>query len=76
MSDMLWGGRFEGSIDPEMLRLTSSIDVDIELLEQDARVTKAHARVLVARGLLEETELPAIDKACDAIVEEWNAGDL
>jgi argininosuccinate lyase len=73
---MLWGGRFEGSIDPEMLRLTSSIDVDIELLEQDARVTKAHARVLVARKLLDASDLSVIDKACDAIVEEWHAGDL
>ncbi len=50
---MLWGGRFSGPPDEAMLRLTTSIGVDIRLLEQDLAATRAHARVLAAAGLLE-----------------------
>ncbi|MGH2750699.1 MAG: argininosuccinate lyase [Actinomycetota bacterium] len=73
---MLWGGRFAGGPSDEMLRLTASIGVDLALLECDARATKAHARVLVAAGLLEPDALVRIDDALDALVEEWRAGGL
>jgi argininosuccinate lyase len=76
MSDMLWGGRFESGPHPEMIRITSSIDVDIRLLEQDVRVTKAHARTLVKAGLLDASELSAIDAVCDSLPAEWKAGSL
>ncbi len=76
MSEMLWGGRFAASPSEEMLRLTSSIGIDIRLLEQDVAATKAHARVLVKAGLLEPSELPSLDAVCDSIVAEWRAGRL
>jgi len=59
-----------------MLRLTRSIDVDVRLLPQDVRVTKAHARALVAAKLLEEPALARIDGACDELMAEWEAGSL
>src|SRR5688500_19852033 len=40
MSDMLWGGRVDSGPHPEMLRLTSSMGVDIRLLEQE--IGRAH----------------------------------
>lgn len=76
MSDMLWGGRFASGPHPEMIRMTSSIDVDIRLLEHDVKVTKAHARTLVKAGLLDAQELPAIDAVCDSLPAEWKAGSL
>ena len=76
MSDMLWGGRFESGPHPEMMRITSSMAVDIRLLEQDAAVTKAHARTLVKAGLLEFADLSSIDAVLDSLVAEYRAGRL
>src|SRR5687767_13992068 len=73
---MLWSGRFDSGPHPEMLRLTSSMGVDIRLLEQDAAVTKAHARTLVKAGLLEAEHLSSIDAVLDSLVAEWKAGRL
>ena len=73
---MLWGGRFSGAPDADMLRLTSSLDVDLRLLPYDCRVTKAHARTLVAAGLLEERDLTEVDRVCDELVDEWERGVL
>ena len=73
---MLWGGRFAAGPDPELMRMSSSMSVDIRLLEQDARVTKAHARTLVKAGLLDAEDLPSIDAVCDSLVAEWRAGKL
>lgn len=73
---MLWGGRFATEPSDEMMRLTASIDTDMRLLECDARATRAHARVLVAAGLLQESDLAPLDAELDSLVAEWRAGDL
>ena len=73
---MLWGGRFTAGPSADMIRLTASIDVDMALLECDVRATKAHARVLVAAGLLDEADLAPIDTALESLVDEWRADDL
>jgi argininosuccinate lyase len=73
---MLWGGRFAEGPHPEMFRLTTSIEIDTRLLEDDLTVAKAHARTLVAAGLLEPDGLQAIDDACDAVAQEWQSGLL
>ena len=73
---MLWGGRFGAGPHPEMLALTASISFDVRMFEHDVASTKAHARALVAAGLLEEAALGDIDAACDAIVNELRAGSL
>ena len=76
MPEPLWGGRFAGGPHPEMMRLTRSISVDMRLLPEDLAVTKAHARTLVRGGLLKESDLDAVDGACDAILQEWRGGRL
>jgi argininosuccinate lyase len=59
-----------------MLAWTRSIEVDMRLLPHDIEATKAHGRVLVAAGLLQEVELAGINAACDAILAEWEAERL
>ena len=76
MADPLWGGRFSEPPDPDMLRLTASIGVDMRLLPQDAAATKAHARVLVAGGLMDADALPLVDKVLDDVIAEWSSGIL
>ena len=75
MSDQkpLWGGRFSAGPDPEMIRLTRSIGVDMNLLPWDCAVTRAHARTLGKAGLLDGDEIAQIDSVCDDIVDEWRA---
>jgi argininosuccinate lyase len=67
---MLWGGRFEASPHSEALRLTSSIGVDMRLLEHDVAATKAHARALAEAGLLGVEEVSRIANVLDELVEE------
>lgn len=73
---MLWGGRFGAGPDPEMLDLTASVDVDMELLPYDLEVTKAHARSLLEAGILDEAAVAEIDEACDEIARAWTDGSL
>ena len=76
MAEPLWGGRFTEPPHPEMLRLTSSIEVDVRLLPQDLTATRAHARVLAAAGLLTADEAVPVEAACGDIAAEWAAGTL
>jgi argininosuccinate lyase len=72
----LWGGRFTDGPDPEMIRLTSSLDVDIELLPYDLAATRAHARALEKAGLLDGDEVFAIDETCDEILARVQRGEV
>ena len=76
MAEPLWGGRFASGPDPDMLRLTRSIEVDMRLLPQDLAATRAHAHCLAEAGLLGPGEVPLVERACDAIAAEWDAGAL
>ena len=76
MPEMLWGGRFARPPHPDMMRLTRSIDIDLQLLQEDLEATKAHARALAKAGLLGSGDVSSIDEVCRAILEEWRAGAL
>jgi argininosuccinate lyase len=73
---VMWGGRFDRGPHPEMVSFTRSIETDIRLLPYDIAATKAHARVLVAAGQLDVTDLDPIDETLDDLVSEWAGGDL
>lgn len=73
---MLWGGRFDSGPDPEMLDLSVSVDVDMQLLPHDLEATKAHTRSLVAAGLLDPDAIEAVDATCAEILEAWSSGSL
>jgi argininosuccinate lyase len=72
----LWGGRFAAAPASDLLRLTSSLPVDIELLPYDLAATKAHARALAAAGLIQEEDIGAVDQAAGAILADHQAGRL
>ena len=76
MNEPLWGGRFAGGPAPEMMRFSSSIDVDIALLPYDLAATTAHARALEKAGLLDADSAFAIADACSAILASVRAGEL
>lgn len=72
----LWSGRFAGNPADDLMRLTSSIDVDMVLLPYDLAATKAHARALEKAGLLEPDAVFAIADACGEISEAVTSGAL
>lgn len=76
MNEPLWGGRFGGGPAPEMMRFSSSIDIDIALLPHDLAATTAHARALEKAGLLDTDSAFAIADACTAILASVRAGEL
>jgi len=56
----LWGGRFEGSMAPEMVPLNRSLGVDQRLWREDIRGSAAWARALGPAGVLSDEEVRAI----------------
>ena len=76
MNEPLWGGRFAGGPAPQMMRFSSSIDIDIALLPHDLAATTAHARALEKAGLLDADSVFAIADACTSILASVRAGEL
>ncbi len=56
----MWGGRFEGELDPRIEALNESFSFDVRLLEEDVKGSIAWARALRRAGILKEKELRAI----------------
>lgn len=65
-----WGGRFSEGPSAIMEEINASIGFDKIMWEQDIRGSLAHARMLVAVGLLTEEEGQAIHKGLEEIAEE------
>ncbi|MEA2487595.1 MAG: argininosuccinate lyase, partial [Actinomycetota bacterium] len=70
-----WDGRFERGPHPSMFAFTRSIDVDLRLLPYDLAATKAHARTLVAAGLIAREDLSSIDAECDELAARYERGE-
>jgi argininosuccinate lyase len=71
-----WGGRFGGSLEDAMLRLSASVEVDCVLAEDDIRGSMAHARALGRAGLLTAEELAEMSKGLDQVLREVESGTL
>ncbi len=70
----LWGGRFAGGPAPELVALSSSIDVDWRLAPYDLAGSRAHARVLARAGLLTADDLAAVLAGIDDLTADVAAG--
>ena len=57
---MLWGGRFSESLKDSAMRFSSSLDIDIQLYEEDILCSTAHAKMLNLIGILNDSELELI----------------
>ena len=67
----LWGGRFTGKTDPLMVKFNASISFDKRMAQVDCRGSKAYAKALLKRGLLNAEECESIQNGLDAISKEW-----
>ena len=53
---MLWGSRFSDVLDQNAMNFSSSLSFDINLMEYDIKVSKAHAKMLHKIGIIDESE--------------------
>ncbi|MBI3241175.1 MAG: argininosuccinate lyase [Chloroflexi bacterium] len=64
----LWGGRFEGKIDPLAMQLNASLAVDKRLWDADICGSVAWARALARAGVITAAEA---DKLCAGLQTVW-----
>ncbi len=72
----LWGGRFEGCIDPFMARFNNSIGFDARLWQADILGSQAYAESLFEAGVLSSEEKEQILSGLDRVQQEWAAGSF
>ncbi len=75
-ANALWGGRFEGAPDALMEAINASIGFDARLHAQDIAGSKAHAEMLVARGIITAQDGGAIAQGLDTIAREIESGEF
>ncbi|HEX2464195.1 MAG TPA: lyase family protein, partial [Thermoanaerobaculia bacterium] len=72
----LWGGRFQGGVDPRIDRFASSLPFDRRLLRHDLTASLAHARMLLERSVLERDDAKAILEGLSSLLAEAERGAL
>ncbi|HEX9147653.1 MAG TPA: argininosuccinate lyase, partial [Thermoanaerobaculia bacterium] len=72
----LWGGRFEGDLDPEIQRFTTSFPVDRRLVRHDLVGSLAHARMLRETGVLSAEDGAAILSGLSSMLWDVEEGRL
>jgi argininosuccinate lyase len=70
----LWGGRFGAGPAEAFDRLNSSLEVDRRLWRQDIAGSRAHARMLGARGIVPAEDATEIARGLDLVEAELAAG--
>ena len=75
-SNSMWGGRFAAGPSAVMQEINASISFDKRLWRDDIRGSKAHAAMLVAQGILSETDGADIARGLDQVAAEIEAGQM
>ena len=73
-TNKMWGGRFEKGPASAMQDITPSIDFDKRLAHQDIAGSRAHAKMLAARGVISKADGDEILAGLSAIEKEIEAG--
>ncbi|HEX3510765.1 MAG TPA: argininosuccinate lyase [Solirubrobacteraceae bacterium] len=68
--------RFSEPQHPDFARLNTSLSFDRRLWPQDVAQSRAHARMLAARGIIAEQDRDAILAGLDAVADELRAGSF
>ena len=69
-----WSGRFGEAPAQRAKRYTASIDFDRRLAQADIAGSRAHARMLAGQGIIDASDLAAIERGLDAIAADVAAG--
>ena len=71
---MLWGSGFSKKFNRKALEFSSSLSIDVNLIEWDIKVSKAHANMLCKISILTMDENHKIQKALDDILLKFKNG--
>ena len=69
-----WSARFSEPVDERVKRFTASVGFDRRLAKYDIQGSRAHARMLAARGILSRRDLAAIQRGLAQIEREIESG--
>ncbi|MDO5067107.1 MAG: argininosuccinate lyase [Propionibacteriaceae bacterium] len=72
----LWGGRFAGAPSEWMFELSRSTQFDWRLAPQDIAGSRAHAKALLAAGLLTAQEAADMDAGLAELLRQVTAGEF
>ncbi len=75
-ANVQWGGRFVTGPSQVMERINASIGFDRRLFAQDIAGSRAHARMLIAQGILSVKDGEAIEAGLDTISREIETGEF
>ncbi|MFT3973038.1 MAG: argininosuccinate lyase [Amaricoccus sp.] len=75
-SNTMWGGRFATGPDALMQAINASIDFDKRLAAEDIAASRAHAAMLGATGIVNDTDVAAIREGLLTVLSEIEAGDF
>lgn len=67
----LWGGRFEGTVDPVMEKFNASMSYDKAMWKHDLEGSIAYAKALEKAQLLTEEERITIVNGLETVKQEW-----
>jgi len=67
-------GRFEGPTGEDMQRFSSSIGVDLRMVDEDIEGSRAHAAMLADAGLIDAEEAACLDEGLERIRSELRSG--
>jgi argininosuccinate lyase len=71
-----WGGRFQSDTDPTVERFSASIHFDLALAQHDLRLSRAHAAMLRAQGLISAEDEASLQQGLDRVEAEVREGSL
>jgi argininosuccinate lyase len=71
-----WSGRFSEPVADLVKRYTASVDFDRRLADVDIAASLAHARMLTSVGVLQATDLAAIERGMQTIRDEIARGEF
>ena len=72
----LWGGRFAAETQKDVARYSESISFDKRLYKHDIAGSKAHVKMLAAKGIIPQASADAIRDELDRILVKIESGDF
>ncbi len=75
-ANAMWGGRFAAGPDAIMEAINASIGFDKRLAQQDIEGSRAHAAMLAATGILNDSDVDAIRKGLLTVLSEIDGGSF
>ncbi len=75
-ANAMWGGRFAAGPDAIMEAINASIGFDRRLATQDIAGSRAHAAMLAAQGIINDSDAQAIREGLLTVLSEIEAGDF